>query len=155
MSKWSVVVPCVLLLSALLGGCPQPPPPQPPQQVVTPVAPPTPRVVRISAQNEGTVVQQPVAPPRNPELDSAAYRARALEAQQVLNFNEEANFGGGELVSGFEPDPWGFPLTAGGGRDFIDIATLGLLDEGTGEACGRAYVTRKPDFHVNITDAAA
>ena len=154
MFKWSVVFPCVLIVSAaLLGGCPQPAPPQPPQQVVTPVASPTPRVVRMTVQNEGTVVQEPAAPPRHPELDSAAYRARALEAQQVLNYNEEANFGGGELVSCFEPDPWGFPLTAGGGRDFIDIGTLSLLDEATGEACGQAYVTRKPDFHFTLTEA--
>ena len=42
---------------------------------------------------------------------------------------------------------------AGGGRDFIDIGTLSLLDEATGEACGQAYVTRKPDFHFTLTEA--
>ncbi|MBI5488105.1 MAG: hypothetical protein HY905_12300 [Deltaproteobacteria bacterium] len=143
-----------VLLAAAIGACYTVPAPQPTQPTVTtPVTEPT-RVVHMNGQNEGPT--EPVPPPepaRNPELDSAAYRARALEAQQVLNFNEDANFGGGELVSGFEPDPWAFPLTAGGGRDFIDIKTLGLIDEESGEPCGQAYVTRKPDFHFTLTDA--
>jgi len=90
---------------------------------------------------------QVTSAPRNPELDTDVYRDRAQQAAMILNYNDPSNFGGGELTSGFEPDPWGFPLTAGGGSDPVDIATLGLFDDATGEACGRAYVTRKPDFH--------
>lgn len=68
-------------------------------------------------------------------------------ASTVLDFNGEANFGGGQLTSGFTPDPWAFPMTAGGGRNPINIATLGMRDSETGTPCGRSFVTRRPDFH--------
>lgn len=64
-----------------------------------------------------------------------------------LDYNARANFGGGDLRSGFLPDPWPFRLSAGGGRDAIDVSTLGLTDVATGRPCSRAFVTRRPDFH--------
>jgi hypothetical protein len=69
------------------------------------------------------------------------------QADSALDFNGNANFGGGELTSGFTPDPWAFPLTAGGGRNPVNIADLHMLDSETGSPCGRSFVTRRPDFH--------
>lgn len=68
-------------------------------------------------------------------------------ADSTLDFNGEANFGGGQLTSGFTPDPWAFPLTAGGGRNPINVADLRMHDGDTGAPCGRSFVTRRPDFH--------
>ncbi|MCA9608093.1 MAG: hypothetical protein KC619_20935 [Myxococcales bacterium] len=64
-----------------------------------------------------------------------------------LDYNARSNFGGGSLRTGFTPDPWPFPLTAGGGRNAVNVATLGLRDAVSGEACGQSFVTRRPDFH--------
>lgn len=64
-----------------------------------------------------------------------------------LDYNARANYGSHTLRTGFTPDPWGFRITAGGGRNPVDVATLGLADSTTGQACGRSYVTRRPDFH--------
>jgi hypothetical protein len=68
-------------------------------------------------------------------------------ARFPLDYNARANFGGGNLRTGFTPDPWGFRLSAGGGRDAIDVSTLGLTDIATSAPCGRSFVTRRPDFH--------
>ncbi len=64
-----------------------------------------------------------------------------------LDYNARANFGGGDLRTGFVPDPWPFRLSAGGGRDAIDVASLNLTDIVTGRPCTQSYVTRRPDFH--------
>ena len=53
-------------------------------------------------------------------------------ATTVLDFNGQANAGGGALTTGFTPDPWGFPLTAGGGRNPTNVADLNMRDEVTG-----------------------
>jgi len=141
--RW--VVLAVLFAAVALAACYVTPPPedqaqqQPQQQVVQP------QQVRQIRMTQAQPTVQPST--RNPELDTQAYRDRAQEAATILNYDDPSNFGGGELTSGFEPDPWGFPLTAGGGTDPVDIATLGLMDDATGVACGQAYVTRKPDFH--------
>ena len=50
------------------------------------------------------------------------------------------------LRTGFTPDPWAFRLTAGGGRDPINVETLGLRDSQTGTACSRSFITARPDF---------
>ena len=82
---------------------------------------------------------------------SGALLSPAAEAQRgrgfPLDYNARANYGGGRLRTGFTPDPWGFPLTAGGGTNAVDVSTLGLTDAVTGQACGRSFVTRRPDFH--------
>jgi hypothetical protein len=65
----------------------------------------------------------------------------------ALDFNARPNFGGGSLRTGFTPDPWGFPLTAGGGRNAVNVADLGLIDAESNEPCGTSYVTRRPDFN--------
>lgn len=79
---------------------------------------------------------------------SGALLAPDAEAQRnPLDYNARANYGGGTLRTGFTPDPWGFPLTAGGGRNAVDVSTLGLTDSVTGQPCGRSFVTRRPDFH--------
>jgi hypothetical protein len=146
MSKRKVAILIALMSAAAqLGACPAPQQPTTVQPTV--VQQPPPRVVRLQENPTGTVSNaQPVAA-RNPELDTDAYRQRAQQAAETLNYNADSNFGGSELTSGFSPDPWEFPLTAGGGSDFIDVATLGLIDDFSSEPCGRAYVTRKPDFH--------
>lgn len=64
-----------------------------------------------------------------------------------LDYNARANYGGGTLRTGFTPDPWGFPLTAGGGSNAVNVGDLGLTDSVTGNPCGRSFVTRRPDFH--------
>jgi len=79
--------------------------------------------------------------------DAAAWRA----ARSRLDVNGRANFGGGRLTTGFTPDPWTFNLTAGGGRNPINVADLNMRDEVTGQPCTRANVTRRPDFHFNFT----
>jgi len=137
----------LLLAAGVLGACPAP---QPVTTTPTPVAAPAPppRVTRLQLGSQGGTVNngQPTVT-RNPELDTQVYRDRALQAATLLNYNDPSNFGGGELTSGFTPDPWAFPLTAGGGDDPVNVATLGLIDDASSEACGQAYVTRKPDFH--------
>jgi hypothetical protein len=141
--RWTLLL--ILVATVALGACiPVQEPVAAQPQNPTPVVQQQPQPIRFNTPPPQVVT--PVSA-RNPELDTQAYRDRAQEAAAILNYNDPSNFGGGELTSGFEPDPWGFPLTAGGGSNPVDIATLGLLDDTTGEACGRAYVTRKPDFH--------
>ncbi|MBN1945275.1 MAG: hypothetical protein JW797_06330 [Bradymonadales bacterium] len=62
------------------------------------------------------------------------------------NWRREPTFGATYLNSGFIPDPAEYPLTAGGGRDPVNVATLGLSDSLTGQYCGQAFITRAPDF---------
>lgn len=69
------------------------------------------------------------------------------QGRSPLNVNARANFGGGRLRTGFTPDPWAFPLTAGGGARAVEVSTLGLVDAATHQPCGRSFVTRSPDFH--------
>jgi hypothetical protein len=76
-------------------------------------------------------------------------------ADTLLDFNGDANFGGGELTTGFTPDPWAFSLTAGGGHNPINVADLHMLDSETGTPCTRAFVTRRPDFHFNFNTGTA
>jgi len=64
-----------------------------------------------------------------------------------LDYNAASNFGGGSLRTGFTPDPWGFRLTAGGGRNPVDVSTLNLTDDDSHSTCGRSLVSRRPDFH--------
>lgn len=78
---------------------------------------------------------------------TAEDRAAWQHATTVLDYNARANFGGGALTTGFTPDPWPFPLTAGGGRNPIDVASLNIKDAVSGEPCSRSNVTRRPDFH--------
>lgn len=53
--------------------------------------------------------------------------------------------------TGFTPDPWTFRLTAGGGRDPINVQTLNLRDSVSNEACGRSFITPRPDFRFVFT----
>lgn len=48
--------------------------------------------------------------------------------------------------TGFTPDPWVFPLSAGGGRDPINVQSLGLHDSSDNSACSRSFITPRPDF---------
>ena len=48
------------------------------------------------------------------------------------------------LTTGFMPDPWGFPLTAGGGRNPVELSTLGI------PGCPQGFVTQAPDFRFNF-----
>ena len=76
----------------------------------------------------------------------AAPDADAQRRPRGLNYNARPTYGRYTLRTGFTPDPWGFPITAGGGRNPIDVATLGITDSATGQACGQSFVTRNPDF---------
>ena len=87
---------------------------------------------------------------RRPYAATAADTAAWARASNALDPDGRPNFGGGELTSGFTPDPWPFRLTAGGGRNPTNIADFGMRDGYTGQACGRSYVTRNPDFHFNF-----
>ncbi len=59
-------------------------------------------------------------------------------------------FGSRDLVTGFTPDPNERRLTAGSGRDGINVATLNITDATTGQSCGQGFVTRNPDFRYNF-----
>jgi hypothetical protein len=81
---------------------------------------------------------------------NASQTAAWARAREVLDYNADANFGSESLTSGFTPDPWSFRLTAGGGRNPVNVADLGIVDAATGEACGQSFVTRRPDFHFSF-----
>jgi hypothetical protein len=51
-----------------------------------------------------------------------------------------------DIRTGFTPDPMKFRLSAGGGRDPIDVSTLNLRDSADNSACGRSFITPRPDF---------
>ncbi len=125
-------------------GCSSTPAPQP---TTPPPAPPAPAP-------EPTPAPAPVAEPTpEPPPAPAAFVASAEDhaawqrATTLLDFNARANFGGGALRTGFTPDPWPFPLSAGGGRNPVDVASLSIRDALTGDQCTRSNVTRRPDFH--------
>lgn len=103
------------------------------------------------------VVEAASAPAPAPTAFTASAEDTAawVHARTLLDFNARARFGGGQLSAGFAPDPWTFPLTAGGGRNPINVADLGIRDGLTGERCGRAFVTRRPDFHFDLPQSAA
>jgi hypothetical protein len=66
------------------------------------------------------------------------------------------NFGcrgrtGCALRTGFTPDPWTFRLTAGGGRDPINVESLNLRDARSGTACSRSFITARPDFRFTFS----
>ncbi len=84
---------------------------------------------------------------RRPYAASAADVSAWARASNVLDPNGRPNFGGGELTSGFQPDPWTFPLTAGGGRNPVNIADFAMRDSLAGTLCGRSFVTHHADFH--------
>jgi hypothetical protein len=143
------------LVALVLGACgggqtqqssqPQPQPPPQPQQSSSSGG----ETVSSSTNSEDTSSTQtasaaPAAPSFTPTAEHiAAWRAAA----GILDYNAAANFGGGALRTGFTPDPWGFPLTAGGGRNPVDVASLNIVDAVSGQPCGRSFVTRRPDFH--------
>lgn len=61
-----------------------------------------------------------------------------------LNLNGRPVRGTHALRTGFTPDPWDFRLTAGGGRNPVDLATQNIT------GCSRGYVTARPDFRFNF-----
>ncbi|MBK6536081.1 MAG: hypothetical protein IPF99_43070 [Deltaproteobacteria bacterium] len=115
---------------------------------------PVPRPQRVSAPPVRVVEAAP-EPAATAFTASAEDTAAWVHARTLLDFNARAHFGGGRLAGGFSPDPWTFPLTAGGGRNPINVADLGIRDGLTGERCGRAFVTRRPDFHFDLAEGAA
>lgn len=70
----------------------------------------------------------------------------AADAQPAPDWRRSPSFGATALQSGFVPDPAAYGLTAGGGSDPIQVASLGLVDAATGQACSQSYVARSPDF---------
>lgn len=143
----SVILSAALALAACNNAAPaqqtQPQPTSGGQQTTTPPAQP-----EAPATNETTQAQPEAAQPAQAAFSPTAEHIAAWRnATTVLDFNAQANFGGGALRTGFTPDPWGFPLTAGGGRNPVDVASLNIVDAVSGQACTRAFVTRRPDFH--------
>ena len=136
---------------ALLAGCATTSTPTPAPQPVVVAAPepaPTPEPVATPEPTPEPTPAPVVAAPFAPSTeDTTAWS----HARTLLDFNARANFGGGRLTTGFTPDPWTFPLTAGGGRNPVNVADLGMRDSVSGEQCGRSFVTRRPDFHFNFT----
>lgn len=116
---------------ALLAGCATTPAARP-TVVVPAVAPPPPRPAYAAS-----------------EADHAAWD----RARTVLDVGARPRSGAGSFGGGGGPDPWGLPLTAGGGRNPMDVADLRIRDGATGDPCGRAFVGRQPDLHVELTEA--
>jgi len=143
--------PTVLTL-AMVGalGCSSP------QQPVSQSAPPPAPMPAPPPPSEPTPVAEPEpAPPPEPSPPptptfSAEDIANWNAARRVLDYNARSNHGGGELRTGFTPDPWPFRLTAGGGRNPVNVADLNIRDSVSGDRCGRSFVTRRPDFHFNF-----
>jgi hypothetical protein len=65
-------------------------------------------------------------------------------AQRRLNLNGRPNYGTHGLRTGFTPDPWPFRITAGGGRNPVSLADLGIA------GCPQGFVTPQPDFRFNF-----
>jgi len=65
-----------------------------------------------------------------------------------LILNGRPHRGTHTLRTGFTPDPWQFPLTAGGGRTPFDVSQLNLSH------CPRGFVTRRPDFRFNFASGS-
>ncbi|MBL8603600.1 MAG: hypothetical protein JNK72_16870 [Myxococcales bacterium] len=134
-------------LAAACASTPAPAPAPPPAPAPAPEPAPAPVA---AAEPAPEPTPAPAAEPAAfvaSDADVAAWTAAA----RVLDINGRANFGGGRLTTGFTPDPWQFPLTAGGGRNPIDVASLNIRDDVSGAPCTRANVTRRPDFHFNFT----
>lgn len=87
-------------------------------------------------------------------VPNASHVAAWDRARQMLDYNADSNFGGDSLRTGFTPDPWTFRLTAGGGRNPVNVADLGMVDAETGTGCTRSFVTRRPDFHFTFAAGA-
>jgi len=135
------------MLTALGCSSPQTPAPTPaPAPAPAPTPEPTPAPV---AEPTPEPTPAPVAAPAAPTF-SAEDVAHWNAARTTLDYNARANAGGGVLRTGFRPDPWPFRLTAGGGRNPVNVADLNIRDSVTGDACGRSFVTRRPDFHFNF-----
>jgi hypothetical protein len=90
---------------------------------------------RAEAQDQGTRVCGQTASGRPVCVDANAAR---------VNFGCRGR--ACALTSGFTPDPMTFRLSAGGGRDPINVQTLGLRDAADNTPCGRSFITPKPDF---------
>lgn len=136
---------------ALVAGCATTPTPAP-APAPTPAPAPAPTPVEVTAAPEPTPEPAPeAAPAPAPFAASEADIAAWGHARSLLDYNARANFGGGRLTTGFTPDPWTFALTAGGGRNPVNVTDLNMRDSVSGEPCGRSFVTRRPDFHFNFT----
>ncbi len=137
---------CLVALGCATTPAPQPTTPEPaPTPAPAPVAEPTPAPAPV-AEPEPAPAPAPAA-----FVASAEDRAAWQRATTLLDFNARANFGGGALRTGFTPDPWPFPLSAGGGRNPVEVSTLGIRDAASGDQCSRSFVTRRPDFHFTFT----
>jgi hypothetical protein len=139
-----------MVVFAMITGCASTPAPAP--QAAPPPPPPPAEPVVAAPEPAPEPPPAPTPPPApEPWTASAADNAAWTQARTLLDYNARANFGGGRLTTGFTPDPWTFPLTAGGGRNPINVEDLHIRDSVSGEACGRSFVTRRPDFHFNFT----
>lgn len=97
---------------------------------------------------------QVVVQPGNNNGSSTQVCGRSVRGNAVcVDANAaRSNFGcrGGrvpcDVRTGFTPDPMKFRLSAGGGRDPIDVSSLNLRDSADNSVCGRAFITPRPDF---------
>lgn len=137
------LVACLVALGCSSTPAPQPAAPTPaPAPAPAPAPEPTPAPAPVAEPTP-----EPTPAPPAAFVASAEDRAAWQHATTILDYNARANFGGGALRTGFTPDPWPFPLSAGGGRNPIDVSSLNIRDAVSGDACTRSNVTRRPDFH--------
>lgn len=92
---------------------------------------------------------QPVAGAQGTQVCGRTVRGNAacVDANAArTNFGCRGGRAACDIRTGFTPDPMKFRLSAGGGRDPIDVSTLGLHDARDNSACGRSFITPRPDF---------
>jgi hypothetical protein len=135
-----------LALCLVALGCSSTPAAQP--TTPPPAPPPTTPVAEVTPAPAPAPEATPEPPPAPAAfVASAEDRTAWQHATTLLDYNARANFHNGTLTTGFTPDPWPFALSAGGGRNPIDVASLGIRDAVSGDQCTRSSVTRRPDFH--------
>jgi hypothetical protein len=92
---------------------------------------------------------QPAAGPQGTQVCGRTVRGNAMcvdASAARTNFGCRGGRAACDIRTGFTPDPMKFRLSAGGGRDPIDVSTLGLHDARDNSACGRSFITARPDF---------
>ncbi len=127
--------------------------PQPVVAAAQPAAQPAVAAAQPTAAPIPTPVPTPVPGPSagSSFTPSAEDLSAWQRAAGVLDYNAAAHFGGSELRTGFTPDPWPFPLTAGGGSNPVEVSTLAIKDAMSGAPCSTSTVARAPDFHFTFT----
>lgn len=153
-----VLVPTAVLLAVTLPQ--EEPPVAPPRPTVTATdagvpallewrRPPAPTTINTPPGVSMTPIPSNGVPVNRPAATHDLW-GRSLRANDLLDMNAASNFPSAQRQSGFTPDPWELPLTAGGGQHPVEVSSLFVLNAQDGRPCGRSYVTRNPDFHLEF-----